>query len=170
MSKKAEREVRAGLPGLMPRVWRYALVLTKRRDTADDLAQSTAMRALDRAAQYTPGTRLDAWVFTIAGSIWRNDLRAAKVRKGQGLVPVEEIDLPDTRPDTETNILAREVLSLITDLPDAQRDAVFLVYVDGYSYLEAASILDIPVGTVMSRLAAGRKKINAAVQQTKEAQ
>ncbi|MBB5514996.1 RNA polymerase sigma-70 factor (ECF subfamily) [Rubricella aquisinus] len=147
----------------MPRVWRYALVLTRRRDTADDLSQNTALRALDRAAQYTPGTRLDAWVFTIAGSIWRNDLRAAAVRRGQGVVPVEDVDLADGRPDAETNILAREVLSLVTELPDAQRDAVFLVYVEGYSYLEAASILDIPVGTVMSRLAAGRRKINEAV-------
>ncbi|MEL7216242.1 MAG: RNA polymerase sigma factor [Pseudomonadota bacterium] len=164
MSVQAEAEVRAGLPGLMPRLWRYALVLTKRADQADDLQQSTALRALTRAAQFTPGTRLDAWVFTIAGSIWRNDLRSAKVRRGAGIVPVEELDLADAAPGVETNILAREVLSLVTDLPEAQRDAVFLVYVEGYSYAEAAGILDIPVGTVMSRLSAGRRKINAVVE------
>ncbi|MFT4716553.1 MAG: RNA polymerase sigma-70 factor (ECF subfamily) [Paracoccaceae bacterium] len=160
MSRKAEKEVREGLPPLMPRLWRYALVLTRKRDVADDLSQSAALRALDKAHQFQAGTKLDAWVFTIQSSLWRNMLRSDKVRRGAGLVPVEEAGIQDPAPDVETNILARQVLNNVMDLPEAQRDTVFLTYVEGYSYKETAAILDIPVGTVMSRLAAGRRKVN----------
>lgn len=154
--------VRRGLPQVFPRLWRYAVSLTGRRDWGDDLAQTTCVRALDRAHQFQPGTHLDRWLFTMAKRIWLNELRARKVRTGGGLVPVEEIDLPDHAPDQETNILAREVLNKVNALPEAQRQAVFLVYVEGYSYKEAAEIMEIPIGTVMSRLAAARKSIAAA--------
>ena len=84
------------------------------------------------------------------------------MRRAGGLVPVEEIDIPADSPETETNILAREVLNQIMALPEAQRATVLLVYVEGYAYREAADLLDIPVGTVMSRLAAARKSIVTA--------
>ena len=79
---------------------------------------------------------------------------------GGGLVPVEEIDLPANLPDSETNIFARDVLNKVNTLPEAQRQSVFLVYVEGYSYKEAAHMMDIPIGTVMSRLAAARRVIS----------
>ena len=94
-----------------------------------------------------------------AQRIWLNDLRSRKVRTGGGLVPVEEIDLPDHSPGAETNILARDVLNRVNALPEAQRHSVFLVYVEGYSYKEAAEIMEIPIGTVMRRLAAARKRL-----------
>ncbi|MEL7090845.1 MAG: RNA polymerase sigma factor [Pseudomonadota bacterium] len=148
---------------MFPRLWRYSVSLTGRRDWGDDLAQTTCVRALDRGDQFQPGTHLDRWLFTMAKRIWLNELRARKVRTGGGLVPVEEIDLPDTSADQETNIQARDVLNKVNALPEAQRHAVFLVYVEGYSYKEAAAIMEIPIGTVMSRLAAARKSIGAAM-------
>ena len=123
--------------------------------------QAACLRALEKAHQYRPGTHVDRWLFTIARTTWLNELRRRKVRMGGGLVPVEEIDLPGSDLDTETNILAREVLTQISRLPDAQRLTVHLVYVEGYSYAEAAADLDIPIGTVMSRLAAARRTLNA---------
>ncbi|MEL7165025.1 MAG: RNA polymerase sigma factor [Pseudomonadota bacterium] len=148
---------------MFPRLWRYSVSLTGRRDWGDDLAQTTCVRALDRGDQFQPGTHLDRWLFTMAKRIWLNELRSRKVRTGGGLVPVEEIDLPDTAADQETNILARDVLNRVNALPEAQRHAVFLVYVEGYSYKEAAAIMEIPIGTVMSRLAAARKSLGAAM-------
>lgn len=74
-------------------------------------------------------------------------------------MPAEEAGLEALGADTETNILAREVLSLVTGLPEAQRVVVMLVYVEGFRYREAADVLEIPVGTVMSRLAAARKAL-----------
>lgn len=148
------------MPEVFPRLWRYAVALTGRRDWGDDLAQTTCLRALDKADQFEAGTHLDRWMFRMAQRIWLNELRSRKVRTGGGLVPVEEIDLPDKSPNAETNILARDVLNKVNALPEAQRQAVFLVYVEGYSYKEAAEMMEIPIGTVMSRLAAARKRLS----------
>lgn len=109
---------------------------------------------------------MDRWLFRIAQTTWLNELRRRKVRFGGGLVAVEDVDLPSNQPDTETNILARQVLNHITRLPDAQRLTVFLVYVEGFSYADAAAQLDIPIGTVMSRLAAARRTLNAKLEGT----
>lgn len=154
--------VRAGLPEVYPRLWRYALVLSGNRASADDLAQKACIRALENAAKFQPGTHLDRWVFTIARRIWLNELRAETVRRGNGLVAVDDIELASQNLDAETNIFASEVFSAIGGLPEAQRETVTLVYLEGYSYKEAATMLDIPIGTVMSRLAAARKTISRA--------
>lgn len=146
----------------MPRLWRYGLVLSGSRTDAQDLAQATAVRALERSGQFQPGTKLDRWCFTILASIWKNELRSRAVRRGGGLVPVEEAGL--TAPDhTQTNISATRVLNQVLGLPKAMRETMFLVYVEGYSYAEAAERLEIPVGTVMSRLANGRRKLKEAM-------
>lgn len=158
-AKKSDREVRKGLPALMPRLWRYGLVLSGDRAIAQDLAQATALRALERSSQFRPGTRLDHWCFSILSSIWKNDRRAHKVRMGLGQVPAEEAGLVDPAPGADVNILASRVLSLAAQLPEAQREAIFLVYVEGFSYAEAAKRMEIPIGTVMSRLANGRRRL-----------
>lgn len=152
------------MAAIYPRLWRYAVALTGRRDWGDDLAQTTCLRALRNADKFEVGTHLDRWMFRMCHRIWLNELRARKVRSGGGLVPVEEVDLPDTAPATEVNILARQVLTQVNALPEAQRQAVILVYVEGFRYKEAAEIMEIPVGTVMSRLAGARKKLNALMQ------
>lgn len=154
--KSSSEEVRGALKALYPRLWRYCRAITGTNAGADDLAQAACLRAIDKAAQYQPGTQVDRWVFKIAQSCWLNDLRAAKVRRGGGLIASDEIDIPDTHADTESNILARQVLREVGRLPEAQRAAVLLAYVEGYRYKEVAEILDIPIGTVMSRLAAAR--------------
>ena len=98
-------------------------------------------------------------MFRLARNIWLNELRAQLVRQGAGLVAVEDVDLPDQSPATETNIFAREVLSRVNALPEAQRETLLLTYVEGYSYKETAEILEIPIGTVMSRLATARRAL-----------
>ena len=159
MSEASRREVRAGLEACLARLWRYAVVLSRTRDAADDLVQATCLRAIERADQYVPGTRLDRWLFSILRSIWLNEIRARKIREGGGLVDAEEALTSDGAKAVETNILAAEVFRLIGRLPEAQRETVLLVYGEGFSYAEAASALGIPVGTVMSRLAAARSAL-----------
>ena len=83
----ATREVRQQLAAHLPRLWRYGLVLSRNRDIAEELVQSTCVRALERSGQYTPGTRIDRWLFAILHSIWISELRARHVRQGQGFVP-----------------------------------------------------------------------------------
>jgi RNA polymerase sigma-70 factor, ECF subfamily len=150
--------VRDNLHGLLPRLWRFCHVLTGDRSAADDLAQSTCVRALERASQFQPGSRLDHWVFRIAQSIWFNQRRAEKIRRGLGTVPAEEAGLASPC-DAESNIFFAQVLSSVMGLPEAQRVTVLLVYVEGLSYQEAAVILEIPIGTVMSRLAGARSRL-----------
>ncbi len=161
--KKAEREVRRGLNAIYPRLWRYAVVMTGNRDDAGDLAQMTCVRAIEKSAQFEPGSHLDRWVFRMANRIWLNELRSKAVRRGAGLLPVEEIELADTKPHSEANIFTTEVLTKVGALPEAQRVVVMLVYVEGHKYAEAAEMLDIPIGTVMSRLAAARKTLQAGL-------
>ena len=162
MAKSSLSEVQAGLPDLMPRLWRYGLVLSGNRDDAYDMAQATALRALEKSEQFQSGTRLDRWCFTILSSIWKNELRSRAVRRGQGLVPVEDAGLA-TPDQNDVNVLASQVLNQMSALPEAHRETMFLVYVEGCAYAEAAAILDIPIGTVMSRLANGRKRLNEAL-------
>jgi RNA polymerase sigma-70 factor (ECF subfamily) len=151
--------VKVGLASELRRLWRYGLVLSGNRDVAEDLVQATCVRALERAHQFMPGTRLDRWLFTILHSIWLNEVRSRRVRQGQGLVDAEAVLVFDGMKEIETNILAGQVLREVQSLPEAQREAVFLVYVEGLTYREAAETLAVPIGTIMSRLAAARGRL-----------
>jgi RNA polymerase sigma-70 factor (ECF subfamily) len=156
MSEASRREVRAGLEPCLARLWCYALVLSRTGDAAEDLVQATCVRAIERADQFVAGTRLDRWLFAILRSIWLNEIRARRIREGGGFVEAQDALWINGEQAVETNILAAEVLKAIGQLPEAQRETVLLVYGEGYSYAEAASTLGIPIGTVMSRLAAAR--------------
>jgi RNA polymerase sigma-70 factor (ECF subfamily) len=150
----------AELPALLPRLWRYGLVLARDPVVAEDLVQATCLRALERSSQFAIGTRLDHWLFSILRSIWINQLRSQRIRTGQGLVDPEEVLITDGAQQIETNILAAQVLKRALGLPEAQRETLLLVYVEGLTYQEAADVLNVPVGTVMSRLAAARLKLS----------
>ena len=159
----SEADIRRGLTDHLSRLWRYGLVLSRKRDVAEDLVQQTCVRALERAAQFEPGTRLDRWLFSILHSIWLNEIRANKVRQGQGFADAEEALVFDGAGSTETHVMAAQVLRRVEALPEAQRSVVFLAYVEGLSYREVAEILDVPIGTVMSRLASARLKLSGAL-------
>lgn len=82
-----------------------------------DLAQSTCVRAIEKAAGSQPGTRLDSWLFKMEHRLWSTALRAWSVRAGGGLQPVEDIDIPDPGPNAEMNIFIHQVLSTINQRP-----------------------------------------------------
>lgn len=162
--------VRQGLSPCLTRLWRYGWVLSRQRHVADDLVQATCVRALERAGHYQPGTRLDRWLFSILHSIWLNEVRSQQVRKGQGFVDSDDLASTDESQALETQILASQVMRRVQDLPEALRESVFLAYVEGLSYREISDIQQIPMGTVMSRLAAARIRLahtmNPATQQS----
>lgn len=148
--------MRSGLERHLGRLWRYAVVLSSSRDAADDLVQATCLRAIERADQFVTGTQLDRWLFAILRSIWLNEIRSRKIRVGRGMVDAVDALTIDGAREMEVNILTNEVLSAVGRLPEAQREAVLLVYAEGYSYAEASAALGVPIGTIMSRLAAAR--------------
>lgn len=152
--------VRRDLPALLPRLWRFAVVLCRSAEQAPDLVQATCLRALERAEQFEPGTRLDRWCFAIMASIWKNELRSRSVRLGNGHIDAEIALISDAREILEYEVSVRQVLEVVQSLPEPQRLAVHLVYVEGYSYTDASQFLKIPVGTLMSRLAAAKSAVS----------
>ena len=156
----SKKEIEKGLKTFFPRLWRYCFLLSSNADRANDLAQSTSLRALEKSHQYTAGTDLDKWLFQIAKTIWLNELRSEAVRNRGGLATIDEVDIPDNRPGPESSYINKDIILGVMSLPEAQRMVVGLVYIEGYSYSEAAKILDIPVGTIMSRLSAARLKLS----------
>jgi RNA polymerase sigma-70 factor (ECF subfamily) len=152
--KQRESTFKQELVCLLPRLRRFGLSLTGGADSCDDLLQATCERALTRFHQWQPGTRLDSWTFSIMHSIWLNELRAQSIRRGAGFVDPDNSLYEEPRADTQ--LYLKQVQQAVAALPEAQRVALLLVCVEGYSYREAGDILGIPVGTIMSRLARAR--------------
>jgi RNA polymerase sigma-70 factor (ECF subfamily) len=158
-------EIRTRMVELLPRLRRFAHALTGDLDRADDLIQETCVRALSRVEQWQPGTRLDSWMFRIAQNLWLDRIRASKVR-GE-LVDIEAVDTivgQDGRDVVESRLTLNAVSSAMDKLPPEQRVLVALVCVDGLSYKDASEVLNIPIGTVMSRLARARRELHARLE------
>lgn len=143
----------------LARLWRYGLLLSRQKHVAEDLVQATCVRALERGGQFEAGTRMDRWLMSILHSIWLNEVRARRVRHGQGLVEADNALSFDGEHAAQTHVLAAQVIRRVDALPEAQRETVFLAYVEGLSYREVAEVLQVPIGTVMSRLATARLKL-----------
>ncbi len=153
------RQVREEMVALLPRLRRFARGLAGVPDQADDLVQAACERALTRIDQWQPGTRLDSWMFRIVQTIWLDERRAVKVRTGEGRIDAEmaEDELAfDGGRGLEAHMTYEAVRAAMATLPEDQRAVLVLVCVEGQSYKEAAAALDIPIGTVMSRLARAR--------------
>jgi RNA polymerase sigma-70 factor (ECF subfamily) len=148
------------LVALLPRLRRFALSLTGSVAEADDLVQAACERALRGRDQWTPGTRLDSWVFRIIRNLW---IDAIRKRKTEGVVEtineVAEVAGADGRQTTETALTLEDVCAAVDELPEEQRTVLRLVCAEERSYQEAADMLGVPVGTIMSRLARGRRSL-----------
>jgi len=148
------------LVALLPRLRRFALVLCRSYALADDLVQGACERALANAGSWTPGTRFDAWMFRILRNHWIDHLRRMKV---EGMTEDVETHTQLIGDPGEAPILSKlaltEVQRAIDTLPHEQREVLVLVCGEDLTYREAADILNVPVGTVMSRLARARKRL-----------
>ena len=156
---KSTDAVREGLIPLLPRLRRLARALAGDVADADDLVQLTLERALARAAQWQPEAPLDKWVFAIARNAWRDELRA-RGRSQKLFAPEEAGEMVADNysgQSAQQMDLARAWTALLPD----HREVVALVLVEGLSYGEAAELLQLPVGTVTSRLARARAILQA---------
>lgn len=145
------------LIALLPNLRRYALSLCRNGDTADDLVQSTVERALAARDRHDPATRLDAWLFRILRNAFIDMTRRTKTRG----INVDIADMPealivDGPAVTEARLMLSAAEAAIAALPVDQREVMLLICIEEMTYAEAASVLGIPVGTVMSRLARAR--------------
>jgi RNA polymerase sigma-70 factor, ECF subfamily len=134
---------------------RYARVLTRNPDRADDLVQDTLSRALDKQHLWQPGTNLRAWLFTIMHHQNVNNVR--RDIRGSAAVDIEQVSA--TLPATTDPSASRKMVELdraLARLPLRQRQVILLVGLEGMSYEDTPGILSVPVGTVRSRLSRGR--------------
>lgn len=156
-------DIRRQIVDFLPRLRRFACALTGDTEQGDDLVQETCLRALSRLEQWEKGTRLDSWMYRIAQNIWFDRGRALKVR-GKVIDIDTAWDLPgdDGRIVTENRLVLSEVSIALAKLPPDQRILIALICVDGLSYKQAAEILAVPIGTIMSRLARARQALYVA--------
>ena len=150
--------------------------LTRNRADAEDLVQDTVVKALRFADRFTPGTNLKAWLYTILHNTWRNRRRDAA--RDSVEVDSEQVDQAASLPggpaalETPERILLRATLdddlqAALDTMPEAFRQAVWLRDVEEFSYAEIAGMLDVPIGTVMSRISRGRRLLLARLRETR---
>jgi RNA polymerase sigma-70 factor (ECF subfamily) len=148
------------LVALLPRLRRFALVLCRSPSLADDLVQGACERALAHSDGWTPGTRFDAWVFRILRNYWIDYLRRTRTEGMAEDVTTRTEIVGDRGEEPILNrLLLAEVQHIIDELPSEQREVLLLVCVEDLAYREAAEVLGVPIGTVMSRLARARKRL-----------
>jgi RNA polymerase sigma-70 factor (ECF subfamily) len=157
-------EIRHQMVVLLPRLRAFARALARTGEAADDLVQATCEKALRSFHLWTPGTRLDSWMFRIMQNEWIDTKRRTR--------PQVEIDEPaiqpllageDGRRTAEARLTLDQVRTRIERLPEEQRTVLTLICLEDMSYRDAAEILEIPIGTVMSRLGRARSALAKAL-------
>jgi RNA polymerase sigma-70 factor (ECF subfamily) len=151
-------EIADRLQSEIPRLRRYACALTRDAARADDLVQSCLVRALAKQHLWQEGTDLRAWLFTILHNQHVNDVRRSA--RGGTEVPVEDVAaaLP-VRENATGALQLRDLHRALGRLPESQRQVILLVGLEGMRYEQVAQILNIPIGTVRSRLSRGREML-----------
>jgi RNA polymerase sigma-70 factor (ECF subfamily) len=163
MSDGSNMDIRNDLMEHVPRLRRYARALLTNRELADDLVQDTLERALSRSKMFEAGTDLRAWLFTIMHNVFVNQLSRASARAVHVSVDDDAYRESDFAApgDQLRSLEVRDLDYALQRLPAEQREVVLLVGLEEMSYAEVAIALDVPVGTVMSRLSRGRERLRA---------
>jgi RNA polymerase sigma-70 factor, ECF subfamily len=157
-------EFRDQLVEQVPRLRRYARALMSNREHADDLVQDTLERALSKTEFFEKGTDLRAWLFTVMHNLYVNTIRKASMRAmhvGVEDEGVAERDEMAVTPNPAGSLELRDLDFALQQLPLDQREVVLLVGLEEMSYSDVALTLDIPIGTVMSRLSRGRERLRS---------
>ena len=141
---------------LLPRLRAFGRSLTGAADQADDLVQITVEKALRNLDGFAPGTRLNSWLFRIMRNAWIDMIRARKDTQVLDDASAETLMGDDGRTTTEARLHLADVHRAMAMLPEEQRSVLILICVEGMRYREVAQALEIPEGTVMSRLSRAR--------------
>jgi RNA polymerase sigma-70 factor (ECF subfamily) len=147
----------AEIANLLPRLRRFARTIVWNREDADDLVQVALERALARSGQWQAGTRLDSWMFRIMKNAWIDEVRG-RIRSDRVFAPEEagEHVGDDSAESHQQRMAIQQAISMLSE---DHRVVVGLVLVDGLPYKEAAEVLDIPMGTLTSRLVRAREAL-----------
>lgn len=156
---RIEAELQAQIVASLPRLRRFARTLTRHVADADDLVQVVVERALVKADQLRPDSSVLSWLFGIMRNAWIDETRSRQ-RRGRLFVSGDRVEeVPDASASRDEDLWS--IQAALEQLNDEQRIAVGLVLVEGLSYKEAAAVMDIPIGTLTSRLARARVTLEA---------
>lgn len=145
----------------IPRLRRYARALTGDASAADDLVQDTLERALVKHSLWREGTDLRAWLFTVMHNVFVNQVRSAAVSR---TVQLDDALADRPQPQSTDRLEIRDLDAALQVLPEEQRTVMLLVGLEQMTYDEAARVLKVPIGTVMSRLSRGRERLRRLMQ------
>jgi len=140
----------------IPRLRRYARALAGDPASADDLVQDTLERALTKYERWRPDSDLRAWLFTLMHNVFINQVRAVRSHSALNLDVARELPVPGSQVDA---LRVHDIRAALRQIPRNQREVLLLVGLEQFSYAEAARILGVPPGTVMSRLSRAREKM-----------
>ena len=155
----------AEIEALIPRPRRFARALAGSREAADDLTQDKLERAWAKREQWQAGTNLRAWLFAVMHGVFVNGVRRSRPIESLDALEGIGADRSDEAASAETATAVRELREALRRLPDEQRQVVLLVGLEQFPCAEAAQVLGIPVGTVMSRLARGRERLRQLLEE-----
>jgi len=145
----------------MPRLRRYALKLTRDDGAADELVQECLVRGLSNLNLWREGSNLQTWLFTIMHNLHVNEIRRSA--RESGVIPISDVESHvGLAPAQEKVLQLRDVSRALVKLTEGQREAVFRIGLDGWTYQQVAKASGVPVGTVRSRLYRGRRKLSMA--------
>jgi RNA polymerase sigma-70 factor (ECF subfamily) len=152
-------ERRAAILAEIPRMRRYARALLRGRDASDDLVQDTLERALTKMDNWQSGESPRRWLFTIMHHLFVDQLRRTTRRGEDTMVGLDDREALSQPSLQHENAASREILDALAAIAPDRRAAIVLVGVEGFSYAEAATLLGVPAGTVMSRISRGREEL-----------
>lgn len=155
------REARRELESQRMRLYRIAYAWTHNPALADDLVQETLVKALAKSGQLRDPKAGDAWLFSILANCYYDHFR--RHRESQDVQEVELVHESTPEKESGAQEIVRKVRAAVARLPHAQRQVVTLVDIEGFSYMEVARILNVPIGTVMSRLCRARAALKESL-------
>lgn len=158
-------EIKKEMISLLPRLRAYARAISRSADVADDLVQQCCEKALRNIGSFEPGSRLDLWLFRILRNGWIDQIRARREMVALQDMEYAGQELPgeDGRRIVEARLQLSAVERAMAQLPQEQQDVLSAVCVAGLGYREAAEFLNLPQGTVMSRLCRARLALHQAL-------
>lgn len=163
-----DEDLRRAIAALLPRLRRFGIALAGSAEQGDDIVQAAIEKVLAKANQWQPGTSLESWTFKIMQNVWRDELRRRRTdEKKQALNNAGMDETVDGSNVAETMLMLNKTRDCFSKLPEEQRLALALVVLDGRSYREAADQLEIPIGTLMSRLSRAREALRRMIENNK---
>jgi RNA polymerase sigma-70 factor, ECF subfamily len=152
-------ERKAAILAEIPRLRRYARALLRDRDSADDLVQDCLERALARLDNWRTGDNPRRWLFTIMHHLFVDQTRKTKRRAEVVMLTLDDSEAMSSPAEQAESIASREIVEALQAISPERRAALVIVGIEGFSYAEAAAMLGIPAGTLMSRVARGREEL-----------